>query len=346
MTFVEGFVIVNVTEAVYLDNFKETALFFRINWTDLMKKINIALIGCGFLGQRHLKTLHALRSKANIVAICDHHLDNVRNLARQYHVPHVEDYRKITASLDAVSICTPTLSHAEIGLHFLNKGVHAFIEKPISVSLQEADSLIAAAQQNKMKLQIGHVERFNSAFTTIEPIAQDPLFIECHRLNLFPNRSLDIGVVMDVMIHDIDIILGLVKAPLKEIQGVGINVLTEKEDIANARLTFANGCVCNVTASRISPEVTRKIRVFTKNAYISLDYAKQEASIYSKDARGIHKRNIPIEKEEPLKKELEHFIDCVRDGQTPKVSGIEGRDALKVALEITRKIWEHRQSLL
>ena len=267
-------------------------------------------------------------------------------LGRQYHVPIVQDYRDIPGPIDAVSICTPTITHAEIASYFLNKGVHTFVEKPITYSLEEADELIKLAEQKNLKLQVGHVERFNSAFTTIEPIAQNPLFIECHRLNLFPNRSLDIGVVMDVMIHDIDIVLGLVKSPIKDIQAVGINVLTDKEDIANARLTFANGCVCNVTASRISPEVTRKIRLFTKNAYISLDYAKQEASIYSKDERGIHKRNIPIEKEEPLKKELEHFLDCVREDQQPKVSGVEGREALKVALEITQKIWEHRQSLL
>jgi predicted dehydrogenase len=310
-----------------------------------MKKINIALIGCGFLGQRHLKTLHALKNKANIVAICDHHLEHAKPLGKQYHVPIIQDYREISGPIDAVSICTPTITHAEIAAFFLNKGIHAFVEKPISYSLQEADELIRLASQKNLKLQIGHVERFNSAFTTIEPIAQNPLFIECHRLNLFPNRSLDIGVVMDVMIHDIDIVLGLVKSPIKDIQAVGINVLTDKEDIANARLTFANGCVCNVTASRISPEVTRKIRLFTKNAYISLDYAKQEASIYSKDERGIHKRNIPIEKEEPLKKELEHFLDCVREDKQPKVSGIEGREALRVALEITQKIWEHRQSL-
>ena len=321
MTFVEGFVIV---------------LF--------MKKINIALIGCGFLGQRHLKILNALKNKANIVAICDHHLEHVKPLGRQYHVPVVQDYREIPL-VDAVSICTPTVTHAEIASYFLNKGVHTFVEKPITYSLEEADHLIKLAQQKNLKLQVGHVERFNSAFTTIEPIAQNPLFIECHRLNLFPNRSLDIGVVMDLMIHDIDIILGLVNSPIKDIQAVGINVLTDKEDIANARLAFANGCVCNVTASRISPEVTRKIRIFTKNAYISLDYAKQEASIYSKDDRGIHKRNIPIEKEEPLKKELEHFLDCVREDKRPKVSGIEGREALKVALAITQKIWEHRQSI-
>ena len=311
-----------------------------------MKKINIALIGCGFLGQRHLKTLHALKNKANITAICDTQLEAAKALGRQYHVPVIADYHDITGPLDAVSVCTPTITHAKIASHFLNKSVHTFVEKPITFSLKEADELIDLANQKKLKLQIGHVERFNSAFTTIEPIVQDPLFIECHRLNLFPNRSLDIGVVMDLMIHDIDIILGLVKSPLKDIQAVGVNVLTDKEDIANARLTFANGCVCNVTASRISPEVTRKIRLFTKNAYISLDYAKQEANIYSKDASGIHKRNIPIEKEEPLKKELEHFLDCVRENRRPKVSGLEGREALKVALEITQKIWEHRQSIL
>ena len=323
MTFVEGFVIV-----------------------DVMRKINIALIGCGFLGQRHLKTLFALRNKANVVAICDHQLEHAKALGRQYHVPFFTDCREIPGPLDAVSICTPTITHAQIATYFLNKGVHTFVEKPITFSLQEADELIRIAQEKNLKLQVGHVERFNSAFTTIEPIAQNPLFVECHRLNLFPNRSLDIGVVMDLMIHDIDIILGLVKSPLKDIQAVGINVLTEKEDIANARLTFTNGCVCNVTASRISPEVTRKIRIFTKNAYISLDYAKQEANMYSKDDKGIHKRNIPIEKEEPLKKELEHFLDCVRDDQRPKVSGVEGREALKVALTITQKIWEHRQSIL
>ena len=322
MTFVEGFVIV-----------------------DVMKKINVALIGCGFLGQRHLKTLHALKNKVNISAICDHHLEHAKPLGRQYHVPVFEDYQDIP-EIDAVSICTPTVTHAQIASHFLNNGVHAFVEKPISFSLKEADELIKLAEEKDLRLQIGHVERFNSAFTTIEPIAQDPLFIECHRLNMFPNRSLDIGVVMDLMIHDIDIILGLVRSPIKDIQAVGINVLTDKEDIANARLTFANGCVCNVTASRISPEVTRKIRLFTKNAYISLDYAKQEANMYSKDERGIHKKNIPIEKEEPLKKELEHFLDCVRDDQRPKVSGVEGREALKVALMITQKIWEHRQSIL
>ena len=310
-----------------------------------MRKINIALIGAGFLGSRHLKTLHALRSKANITAVCDNDPEKGKALARQYHVPYVQNYRELIGPTEAVSICTPTITHAEIAQYFLDNGVHTFVEKPITYTLDEADLLIALAQKNNLKLQVGHVERFNSAFMAVEPLMQNPLFIECHRLNMFPNRSLDIGVVMDLMIHDIDIISGLVKSPIKDVQAVGINVLTDKEDIANARLTFANGCVCNVTASRISPEVTRKIRIFTKSAYISLDYAKQEASMYSKDERGIHKKSLPIEKEEPLKKELEHFLDCVRDDKQPIVSGHEGKLALKIALDITQKIWEHRKSV-
>ena len=308
-----------------------------------MKKINIALIGCGFLGTRHLKNLHALRHKANIVAICDHHLEHAKPLGRQYHVPVMDDYRQLVGKVDAVSICTPTVTHFEIANFFLHNHIHTFVEKPITYTIDEAQILIDTAQKNNLKLQVGHVERFNSAFQAVAPLAGNPLFIECHRLNLFPNRSLDIGVVMDLMIHDIDIILGLVQSTVKDIQAVGINVMTDKEDIANARVTFHNGCVCNITSSRISPEVTRKIRMFIPHAYISLDYAKQEAFIYTKDERGIHRKSLPIEKEEPLKKELEHFLDCIREDKKPLVSGVEAKEALKVALEITQKIWEHKK---
>ncbi|MBI3314383.1 MAG: Gfo/Idh/MocA family oxidoreductase [Candidatus Omnitrophica bacterium] len=310
-----------------------------------MRTINIALIGAGYLGQRHLKTLHALRNKANIVAVCDTDLQKAKAAGRQYRVPYFKDHKELLGlPLEAVSICTPTVTHTEVARSFLENKVNAFVEKPITYTLPEADILIALAAKNNLKLQVGHVERFNSAFVAVEPLVKDPLFIECHRLNMFPHRSLDIGVVMDLMIHDIDIILGLVKSPVKDIQAVGVNVLTDREDIANARLTFANGCVCNVTASRISPEVTRKIRMFTKNAYISLDYAKQEANMYTKDERGIHKRGLPIEKEEPLKKELESFLDCVGEDRKPVVSGTEAREALRVALAITEKIWEHRKN--
>ncbi len=311
-----------------------------------MQKINLALIGCGFLGTRHLKTFHSLRNKVNLVAVCDHTLEHVKPLAKQYHLPLETDYRKLIGKVDAVSICTPTVSHFEIAQFFLENNVHTFIEKPITYTLDEAQVLIDTAKKNDLKLQVGHVERFNSAFQAVAPLASNPLFIECHRLNHFPNRSLDIGVVMDLMIHDIDIILGMVQSTIKDIQAVGINVMTDKEDIANARISFNNGCVCNITSSRISPEVTRKIRMFIPNAYISLDYAKQEAFIYHKDAKGIHRKSLPIEKEEPLKKELEHFLDCIRENRQPLVSGVEAKEALKVALEITHKIWEHKKSIL
>lgn len=304
-----------------------------------MKKLNIAVIGLGHLGSKHLRVYSELKERVNIIAICDNRASIAKPLSEQFNVPFVTDYRKLPDGIEAVNVCTPTVTHCEIGKHFLGQGLHTFIEKPISVDLNEADILIDLARKNNLKLQIGHVERFNSAFTTIEKIVKDPLFIECHRLNPFPNRSLDIGVVTDLMIHDIDIILGLIKYPIKDIQAVGVPVLTKHEDIANVRITFENGSVCNITASRISPEVMRKIRIFLKNAYISLDYVDQKAFIYRKNLLSISKENIPIEKEEPLKKELESFIDCIAKDTPPVVSGGDARAALKVALEITEKIW-------
>ena len=306
-----------------------------------MNKLNIAVVGLGHLGSKHLRVYSELKDRVNIVAICDNRANVVKPLSEQYNIPFVTDYRKLPDGIQAVNICTPTVTHAVIGKYFLERGIHTFIEKPITMDLVEADALIDLAKKNNLKLQIGHVERFNSAFKTIQKIVKDPLFIECHRLNPFPNRSLDIGVVTDLMIHDIDIILGLIKYPIKDIQAVGVPVLTKHEDIANVRLTFTNGSVCNITASRISPEVMRKIRIFLKNAYISLDYVDQKAFIYRKNLIAISKENIPIEKEEPLKKELESFVDCIVHDTPPVVSGVDARAALKVALEITEKIWEN-----
>ncbi len=303
-----------------------------------MKKLRIAIIGLGHLGSKHLKVYNELKSKVEIVGICDLNNTLVQTLASQYNVTGFQDFTQLPA-LDAVNICTPTSSHFELGQHFLNKNIHTFIEKPIALNVEQGEQLTALALHKKLKLQVGHVERFNSAFESIKHFTHNPLFIESHRLNHFPNRSLDIGVVMDLMIHDIDIILGLIQSPLKDIQAVGVNVLTSKEDIANVRLTFENGCVCNLTASRISEEVMRKIRIFLMNTYISLDYVKQEAFIYKRVQHKILKHSLPIEKEEPLKKELEHFVDCIIEDKQPIVSGREATDALKVALEITDRIW-------
>jgi len=276
---------------------------------------------------------------------CDNKASRTKKLANHYKVPFINDYKNFIGKVDAVTICTPTESHFDIAKFFLRNKVHTFIEKPISTKVSQANKLIAIAAKNKLKLQIGHIERFNSAFESIKHFTKKPLFIECHRLNHFPNRSLDIGVVMDLMIHDIDIILGTIQSPIKNIKAVGVNVLTPMEDIASARIAFKNGCVCNLTASRVSAEVMRKIRIFQKNSYISLDYVKQEAFIYKKQKNQIIKHSLPIEKDEPLKRELEHFVDCVKYNKTPLITGVEGRNALKVALAISRKIWKANRSI-
>lgn len=303
-----------------------------------MQKIKVAVVGVGHLGARHLKTYQELRNSVELVGICDTDSANGQKMARETRTAFFRDHRELIGKAEAVSICTPTSSHCTIGLDLLNAGLHALIEKPIAMDIPEADQLIAAAQAKGLKLQIGHIERFNNAFQAIKDTAGAARFIECHRLNPFPNRSLDIGVVMDLMIHDIDIVQGLVNSPVTDIQAIGINVLTDKDDIANVRLTFANKTVCNLTASRISPEVMRKIRIFIPNAYISLDYVKQEAFIYRKNGTAIDRTALPIEKEEPLKREISHFIECIREDKKPAVSGIEGRDALKTALDIQKII--------
>jgi predicted dehydrogenase len=303
-----------------------------------MKKINVAIIGIGHLGSRHLKVYSELNKLVNLVGVCDVKEDRTERLARHYCVAFYEDYRELAGKVDAVNICVPTTLHHEIGKFFLENNIHTFIEKPITMDVTQADELIALAQKNNLKLQVGHVERFNSAFMAIKHFTKHPLFIECHRLNKFPNRSLDIGVVMDLMIHDLDIILGVNNSPIKDFHAVGINVLTDMEDIASVRVVFENGCVCNLTASRVSDEVMRKIRIFTVDSYISLDYVKQEAYIYRKHGDLISKHALPIQKEEPLKEELKSFIECVRDDKPPLVSGVEGRNAVKLALEICASI--------
>ncbi len=309
-----------------------------------MTKTTIGIVGIGHLGSRHLKVYSELAEKADIIGVCDRKQERTQKLADHYKVKFFDNYKDLLGKVDAVSICVPTVNHFEITKDFLQSDTHVLVEKPMTITLKEADKLITLAQKKNLKLQVGHVERFNSAFEAVKPIAQDPLFIECHRLNQFPNRSLDIGVVMDLMIHDIDIILGLVRSKIKDIQAVGVKVLTSMEDIANARITFTNGCVCNLTASRVSDDVTRKIRIFLKDTYISLDYMAQQASVYKKSGPLISKTQLPIEKEEPLKKEIESFIDCVRENKTPVVSGIEGREALKVALAICQKIWTPKKN--
>ncbi|MDD5568676.1 MAG: Gfo/Idh/MocA family oxidoreductase [Candidatus Omnitrophica bacterium] len=305
-----------------------------------MDKLKVAVIGVGHLGSVHAKIYKEIPN-CSLVGICDTDKARLEQTAKTLNVPGYRDYREIFDKADAVSIATPTKLHYAVASECLKQNLHALVEKPFTPALQEADNLIKIAKDKNLILQVGHIERFNSAFSATQRIIKDPKFIECHRLSPFPNRSLDVGAVLDIMIHDIDIILGLVASPVERIDSIGINVLTSLEDIANARITFKNGCVANLTASRISDETMRKIRIFQENTYISLDYKNAEAWVYRKGLLKISKENLPIEKEQPLQKELQAFVDCVINKKEPLVSGVVARQALKVALEIQNQIW-HR----
>jgi predicted dehydrogenase len=304
-----------------------------------MHKPTVAVVGVGHLGSRHAQIYKEIEN-CTLVAVCDIDKDRLARVSGELQVPGFADYKELLDKADVVSIATPTKTHFKIAYDFLKANIHTLVEKPFTTNLKEADALIKEAQKNKLILQVGHVERFNSAFAATAKLLKNPKFIECHRLSPFPNRSLDIGVVLDLMIHDVDIVLGLVNSSIKKVEAVGVPVLSKLEDIANARLTFKNGCVCNLTASRVSDEWMRKIRIFLENAYISLDYKNEEAFIYKKTPLGITKDALPIEKEQPLKKELVSFIDCVIQNKAPLVSGEIAKEALALALRIQKLIWK------
>jgi len=304
-----------------------------------MDKLKVGVIGVGHLGSIHAK-LYKESPSCRLVGVCDTNQESLNQVCSNLEIAGYTDYRELFNKVDAVSIAVPTSLHHKVATEFLKAGLHTLVEKPFTLTLKEADDLIKTAAKNKLTLQVGHIERFNSAFAATLKIIKAPKFIECHRLSNFPNRSLDVGAVLDIMIHDIDIVLGLVNSPLKRIDSVGVNVLTKFEDIANARLTFKNGCVANLTASRVSDDSMRKIRIFQEDTYISLDYKNAEASVYRKIGLKITKENLPIEKEQPLQKELESFISCVINKTTPLVSGKVARSALAVALEIQKQIWK------
>ena len=331
--------------------------------------IKVAVLGVGALGQHHARIYSELQKagKIQFVGLYDANAERASEIAKEHDVPILSSPEAVLNSAEAVSIVTPTTTHFELASQALENGLHVLVEKPMTEDANQATKLVQLAQDKNCVLQVGHVERFNPVFDYLQSVATEPRFIETHRLSPYPKRSMDIGVVLDLMIHDLDIVLAFVNSPIKDVDGVGVPVLSESEDIANARIKFENGCVANLTASRVSPERMRKIRVFSggeSTSYVSLDYQKQEGYIYRIAAEDAEKSSlwqkllhakdtaivsefagkkvvrepVPIEKEEPLKLELQHFIQCVAQKQTPKVSGEAGRQALEVALEITRQI--------
>ena len=302
-----------------------------------MDKIKIGVVGVGHLGSIHTKVYSRLDS-IKLVGVCDCNIERALEIGKKYRTASFSDYEELFDKVDAVSIAVPTSLHYNIAKDFLNHNIHVLIEKPITKTLSEADELIEIAKNNRLIVQVGHIERFNSAVLAIEPYLQKPKFIECQRLGPFHRRVKDVGVVLDLMIHDIDIVLGLIKQDVVNIEAVGLSTISDYEDVANVRLTFEDGTIADITASRVTKDVVRKMRIFQEDSYVSLDYVTQDAAIFRKTEDRIVKEKIRIRKKEPLKKELKSFIECVRTGKRPIVSGIEGRRALQVALAIIEKI--------
>jgi predicted dehydrogenase len=305
-------------------------------------RLRVGVIGVGHLGRHHARIVAAIPG-AVLTAVVDTQHDRAAAAADLAGARAFSDYRDLFGQIDAVTIAAPTELHHQIALPFLERGVSVLVEKPIARTVAEADALVEAAHRSGATLATGHTERYNPAVAAVLPLVSTPRFIEVHRLGVFPDRSLDIDVVFDLMIHDLDIILAMVKSEVTAIEAVGVPVLTDKFDIANARLRFATGCIANVTASRISKERVRKIRFFQPDAYISIDYAEQEVEGYRLKRREgqrpeIQGGKLPVAREEPLKRELEDFVHAVRDKRSPLVSGEDGRRALALAQAIADKM--------
>jgi predicted dehydrogenase len=339
----------------------------------LKTKLKVAVLGVGSLGKEHARIYAEMAAAGQIefAGVHDVSPQHAARIAEKYRAPIFASVDEAIAGADALSVVTPTHTHFDLARRVLGAGKHALVEKPMTDNAAQAAELVQLAREKRAVLQVGHVERFNPVLAYLEKVATDPRFIETHRLSPYPNRSTDIGVVLDLMIHDLDVVLGFVRSEVASVDAVGIQVLSQSEDIANARLRFANGCVANLTASRISPERMRKIRVFSGGempSYVSLDYRAQEgfitrvaregeeeSSLLKKLLRGkdsaivsefagrkIVREPVPIEKDEPLKLELRDFVRCIQSQQTPKVSGASAKRALDLAFEITRQIQASR----
>ena len=302
-----------------------------------MKRLRVGVVGVGHIGSNHAR-LYAEISSAEFSAIYDVDLAKANAIAKKYRVTPAQSLDEFAEMVDAASIATPTNTHYEVARSLLGLGKHLLIEKPITDNTRHASELAELAARDHLILQVGHVERFNPVLSALEARLTHPRFIEAHRLSPYPERSTDIGVVLDLMIHDLEIILHLVRSPVQTIDAVGVAVLSRGEDIANARLRFENGCVANITSSRISPERMRKIRVFQEDAYLSLDYEKQTGEIYRRAEGRITREKVEIAREEPLKHQLASFIECARSGRQPRVSGFQAIAALELAMEITKRI--------
>lgn len=310
-----------------------------------MSDVRVGVVGVGHLGRHHARLL-AGASGARLVAVSDLSEERAQAAASTTGATVFTDYRALIGQVDAVSIAVPTVDHVTVAREFLEAGVHVLVEKPMTTTLAEAEALIALAERAGRVLAVGHTERFNPAVSAAIPLVTHPRFIEVHRLSGFPERSLDIDVVFDVMIHDLDIILAIDPSEVVSVEAVGVPVLSPKVDIANARLKLASGCTVNLTASRISRDKVRKVRFFQPHMYVSVDYGDQELDVWRVEPQPERRPKIeggpvPVEKGEPLGRELQDFVDAVRTGRAPRVTGRDGYRALQLATRVAEAIEEN-----
>ncbi|WP_018290282.1 Gfo/Idh/MocA family protein [Verrucomicrobium sp. 3C] len=304
-----------------------------------MQPIRIGVVGVGHIGRHHAR-LCAELPQTELVGVFDVDEQRCRQVAELCGAEPCVSLAALAARSQAVTIATPTATHFAVATACLEAGCHVLVEKPIADKVEQARALVLLAREKGLLLQVGHVERFNPAFRAMEPLLRTPRFIEAHRLCPYPGRNTEIGVVFDLMIHDLEIILHLVRSPVVSIDAVGVAVLSRTEDIANARIRFAGGAIANLTCSRVSPEKMRKIRIFQDDAYLSLDYGDQCGEIYRKKNGTIEREPIPVEKDEPLRLEIAAFVDCVRSHVVPVVDGTKGIAALDLAMQISDRIGE------
>jgi predicted dehydrogenase len=307
-------------------------------------KIRVAVVGCGDFGRNHVRVLRELEG-AELAGIVDTNADRARAVAAEFSTHVLPDLAALPGAVDAAIVAVPTVEHAAVGCRLLKQGIDVLVEKPMAASLADADRLLNSARAKGRILQVGHLERFNPAIAAVQKVVSRPLFFEVHRLGIFTPRSLDIDVVFDVMIHDLDILLALVDSPVTDLKAVGIPVLTDKVDIAHARIEFESGAVANVTASRVSTERVRKMRFFQEGDYISVDYTRQDALRVRVRKPGPQPEfdfeKLPTVPEEPLHAELRAFVEAVRTRKAPAVDGVAGRRALDLAERVMAGILEH-----
>jgi predicted dehydrogenase len=307
-------------------------------------KIRVAVVGCGEFGRNHARVYREMEG-VELTGVFDQDTERAKQIAQESQTRAFQSIGELRSAVDAASVAVPTVAHRDVGCSLMEMGIDVLVEKPMARTVEEADELIACAQRNARILQVGHVERFNPAVLAVEPVVNRPLFFEVHRLGVFTSRSLDVDVIYDLMIHDLDILLALVNEPVAEVKAVGIPVLTDKVDIAHARLEFAGGAVANVTASRVSTERVRKMRFFQQHEYISLDYARRDALRVGVKRPGAQPEfafeKLPAPEVEPLRAELEAFVEAVKTRKAPKTDGKAGRAALELASRVMESIREH-----